>query len=59
MEDKKQLPIEQVLFKDLFTRQEMCEFADWYCNGLSNSERKSTELMIDKFICIKNKKYEE
>ena len=25
----------------------VCGFADWYCNGISNSERKSPEKMLE------------
>lgn len=29
------------------------EFADWYCNGLLNSERKTTKEMFEKFMKLK------
>lgn len=29
------------------------EFADWYCNGLSNTERGTPEKMFEKFIRLR------
>lgn len=31
----------------------MFEFADWYCNGLSNAERGTPEKMFEKFLKLR------
>lgn len=36
-----------------FSAQDMFEFADWYCNGLSNAERKSPKEMFPEYVKIK------
>jgi len=33
----------------MFNEQDMIDFADWYCNGLSNSERKLPNEMLTIF----------
>jgi len=36
-----------------FTEQDMFEFADWYCNGLSNAERKTPKEMFPEYVKIR------
>jgi hypothetical protein len=37
----------------MFNEQDMIDFADWYCNGLSNVERKTPEEMYPKYTKIR------
>lgn len=34
----------------IFTKKQMIEFADWYCNGLTNVERGTPEMMLEKWL---------